>query len=230
MSSPRAEVILPDLLHPVVLTGADLYRLECRGCHRKDGSGAPPEINSIVEPVQGTSLVLWERRMTQAGRSIDPTFARHVVTGAKADLLKRLTEGGQKMPPFSHLQPAEVQALVAYLELLAGVPGATAHQRTVTESPLRVGEHLIKGTCHICHNATGSWPTPAALLDNAIPSLASVPAHRRLAEFVGKVRDGAPVAMGGPPILCRGRMPVFEYLTDQEVAAAYVYLLQYPPR
>jgi mono/diheme cytochrome c family protein len=168
--------------------------------------------------------------MKQAGRTIDPSFARQVVSGAKADLLKRLAGGGQKMPPFAHLQGPEVLALVAYLELLAGVPGAAQRQRTVVEPPLHVGEHLVKGTCHICHNATGSWPSPQALLENQVPSLASLPTHRTLSEVIDKVRHGAPVAMGSARVMCRGRMPVFEYLSDDEVAAAYFYLVLYPSR
>jgi mono/diheme cytochrome c family protein len=219
-----------DLTQSFTLTGADLYRLDCQACHKEDGSGVPPEINSLIEPVKGISLVLWQQRMTQAGRTIDPAFARRVVAGARADLLKRLMQGGQKMPPFAHLQGAEVQALVAYLELLAAVPGAAQRQRSVVESPVRVGEHLVKGTCHLCHDATGPWPSPEALLGNAVPSLAGLPRHRTLFEVVQKVRCGAPVVMGTARVAYRGRMPVFEYLTDGEVAAAYLYLIAYPPR
>jgi mono/diheme cytochrome c family protein len=227
-----ADRIVPtgDLTRSFTLTGADFYRLDCRGCHKETGGGAPPEINSLIEPVQGTSLVLWEQRMKQAGRAIDPAFAKQVVSGARADLLKRLLEGGQKMPSFAHLQGPEVPALVAYLELLAGVPGAAQRQSTVTESSMRVGEHLVKGTCHICHPATGLWPSPEALLDNAVPSLATLLTNRTLFEVIRKVRHGAPVAMGVAQVMCRGRMPVFDYLTDDEAAAAYLYLSTYPPR
>ena len=38
-----------------LVTGADLYRLDCQSCHGPDGKGAPPEINSLIGPVQGTS-------------------------------------------------------------------------------------------------------------------------------------------------------------------------------
>jgi mono/diheme cytochrome c family protein len=219
-----------DLTQPVTLTGADLYRLDCRGCHRADGGGAPPEINSLIEPVQGTSLLLWERRMKDAGRSIDAAFARSVVSGAKADLLKRLRDGGKKMPAPAHVRGSEVEALVAYLEMLATVPGASDRQSAVTESWARVGEHVVKGTCHTCHDASGPWPTPEALLDNAIPSLASLTTHRSMGEVVRKVRVGSPIVMGVARVSYRGRMPVFDYLTDSEAAAAYLYLLMYPPK
>ena len=35
--------------------------------------------------------------------------------------------------------------------------------------------------------------------------------------------------MGAPAMLCRGRMPVFFYLTDEEAADVYLYLTLYPP-
>jgi cytochrome c5 len=230
--SASSDRIVPtsNLTRSFTLTGADLYRLNCRACHKDDGSGAPPEINSLIEPVQGTSLVLWQRRMKQGGRAIDPLFAKQVVSGAKADLLKRLIQGGQKMPSFGHLQGPEVEALVAYLELLAGVPGASGRQRTLVEPAIRLGEHLVKGTCHICHDAIGPWPSPQALLDDEVPSLASLPTHRTLYDVIHKVRQGTPVVMGVAQVQYRGRMPVIDYLTDDEVAAGYLYLITYPPQ
>jgi hypothetical protein len=36
--------------------------------------------------------------------------------------------------------------------------------------------------------------------------------------------------MGDPGLFHRGRMPVFYYLKDEEIAAAYLYLATYPPR
>jgi mono/diheme cytochrome c family protein len=214
---------------PAAVTGADLYRLDCRACHEADGRGVPPDINSLIPPVQGTSLILWEQRMKQAGRSIDPSFAREVVNGARTDLLRRLRDGGEKMPPFAYLRQDEVQALVSYLDRLADVPGAGNGSRPVAESPLRLGELLVKGTCHICHDATGSWPTPAALLDGAIPPLATLTTHLTVDQVIQKVRNGAPVVIGTAQVPSPGRMPIFRYLTDQEVAAAYLYLVQHPP-
>ena len=35
------------------LSGADLYRLNCRSCHQDDGKGLPPEIHSVIPTVQG---------------------------------------------------------------------------------------------------------------------------------------------------------------------------------
>jgi mono/diheme cytochrome c family protein len=211
------------------LSGSDLYRLDCQGCHKADGHGAPPEINTLMDPVQGTSLVLWTRRMQELGRPVDPSFARQIVEGSRADLLNRLVHGGEKMPPFEFLSADEIQALVAYLNVLADVPDAS-RPRQVTEPVLRVGEHLVKGTCHICHPATGSWPDPQALLDGAIPPLSGFTGRFTLSELIQKVRHGAPVEMSAAHVMFRGRMPVFNYLSDEEVESVYMYLAAYPPQ
>jgi hypothetical protein len=48
-------------------------------------------------------------------------------------------------------------------------------------------------------------------------------------DFIRKVTHGAPILMGTPPMLYRGRMPVFYYLSEQEAADVYLYLTTYPP-
>lgn len=216
------------ITRPVTLTGADLYRLGCQSCHKADGSGAPPEINAIIGPVQATSATLMERRMRERGRPISAAFARQLASGSKKDLLDRLTKGGQKMPSFAYLTDKEVDALIGYLDFLAGVPGAGKRQ-TVTEPVMRVGELLVKGTCHICHDATGHWPGPQELLQGSVPPIAGFTAEKTMSEVVRKVRHGAPVVMGSLQLPYRGRMPVFDYLSDDEVASAYLYLVIYPP-
>jgi len=59
----------------VVLTGADLYRLDCRPCHKADGNGEPPEIAAVSGPVQAMSATLMERRMKERGRPISAASA-----------------------------------------------------------------------------------------------------------------------------------------------------------
>ncbi|MDP9361590.1 MAG: cytochrome c [Acidobacteriota bacterium] len=219
-----------NITRPSQLSGADLYRLDCQACHQADGNGAPPEINAIIGPVQATSAVVMSERMKKIGRPITATFALQLATDSRKDLLDRLKNGGQKMPSFGHLTGKEVQALVAYLELLARVPGAGKRQFVVTEPVVRIGELLAKGTCHICHAATGRWPDPEELLQGAVPPLGSFPTERSMVQVIRKVRYGAPVVMGRAFVPSRGRMPVFDYLKDDEVSAAYLYLLIYPPR
>jgi mono/diheme cytochrome c family protein len=195
----------------VTVTGADLYRVNCQACHRAEGTGAPPEIKSVLPAVQGSTL----QQM------------RGVVT--KADLYARIEKGGQKMPARAHLQPADVDVLYTYLTKLAGATGGPAPaEESITSD--RLGENVVKGTCHICHDATGARPSEQAMLEGAIPSLASLMADVRIADFVNKATRGAVTVMGTPPLPHRGRMPVFYYLTDPELAAAYTYLKAHPPQ
>ncbi len=219
-----------DLNERFVLSGSDLYRLDCESCHQPDGRGSPPEIHSLIEPIQATSAAALEERMKRAGRPITAAMAREMAASGEAAVRTRLQKGGEKMPPFDHLQGDEVEALLAFLRQLAGVPGAESHQIRVTEPYTRVGEHLVKGTCHICHGATGPGTNPEALLRNVLPSLASFPREKTYVQVLQKVRRGAPIAEGPLGQPSGGRMPVFSYLTDDEVAAAYLYLIIYPPR
>lgn len=231
LASSATVVVRPsNLADPAILTGADLYRLNCRACHRVDGRGAPDEIKSIIDPIRSTSPLIMRQRMEERGSPINAAFARELASGTREDVLNRLKNGGEKMPAFDHLSGVEVDALFAYLEWLAGVPGAEHRQRRIAEPVSRVGEHLVKGTCHICHDATGPWPDPEALLDGARPSLAGLAAQRTIYDVLRKVRYGKPVIMGIAKISYRGRMPVFDYLTDGEVSAAYTYLIAYPPQ
>lgn len=213
----------------VFLSGEDLYRLNCRACHRADGGGAPEEVNSIIDPIRATSSDMVQRRMEATGRPISVAFAGQLARGAREDFLKRLENGGERMPAFTHLSRGETDVLLAYLGWLAGVPGAQHRQTRVAVSDSRVGELMVKGTCHICHDATGVWPDPEALLDGTMPSLAGIARQRTLHDVLRKVRYGKAVVMGEALIAYRGRMPVFDYLTDAEVSAAYGYLVSYPP-
>ena len=49
-------------------------------------------------------------------------------------------------------------------------------------------------------------------------------------QFVKKAHDGSPVPLNAGGVMSRGRMPVFAYLSEAESAAAYAYLIAYPPR
>jgi mono/diheme cytochrome c family protein len=227
---PPANFMLPEgRARAVVLTGADLFRFECRPCHKAEGGGAPPEIPTIVGPVQATSATLMERRMKERGRPITPAFARELAAGSEKDLLERLKKGGQKMPSFGYLTDNEIRALLDYLNVLASVP-VNGKPATVTEPAGRVGELLVKGTCHICHDATGTWPNPEELMQGSIPPIAGFTAKKTMPELIWKVRRGAPVVMGSLRLQYRGRMPVFDYLSVDEVASAYLHLIHYPPQ
>jgi mono/diheme cytochrome c family protein len=213
----------------ITLHGSDLYRLNCRGCHGELGLGAPPEINSIIGPVQATSVAATMERMKKANREMSRSEAATIAREAKVLLLQRLHNGGESMPP-PNLSEAEIRSLFPYLEQLSDVPGAERNQITVKESSYRVGEHIVKSTCHICHSATGPNPNPEQILGGAIPPLSALPRRVSLSEFVRKVTSGAPIVMGAPATSYRGRMPVFAYLSQDEAAAAYLYLTRYPPQ
>lgn len=224
---PRAESL--GVRRAVTLTGEDLYRLNCQACHRSTGEGAPPEIHSLLGPVQGSSLAIVQQRLREQHRAAGTREIQADARRAHDQILTRLHQGGTRMPPRDYLQDADMAALFAYLTQLAGTPDAQQPLRR-TVSWARLGEITVKGTCHICHDAVGPRPTDAALLDGAIPSLQSLVASKTVAEFVRKARDGAVIQMGDVATPHRGRMPVFYYLTDEEIAAAYMYLSTYPPK
>ena len=213
----------------LTLHGSDLYRLNCRGCHGELGHGAPPEINAVTGPVQATSIAATMERMRKAGQEMSWSDVSAVAKESKSLLLQRLHMGGLHMPPPT-LNETEIRSLVAYLEQLSDVPGAEKRQIVVKESSYRVGEHIVKSTCHVCHSATGPNPDPDQIYEGAIPPLSALPARTSLPEFVRKVTSGAPIVMGMPAAPYRGRMPVFSYLTQDEAAAAYFYLTLYPPK
>jgi mono/diheme cytochrome c family protein len=215
------------------LRGSDLYRLNCQGCHGVSGAGAPPEINSVINPVRATSVAVIMERTKKTGQDMTRADAAALAKQADVLLLERFHKGGETMPPFPQLSDAEIRSIIAYLEELSEVPGAKKNQIAIKESPYRVGEHVVKSTCHICHSALGADPTPQQLLQGAIPPLSTLTMRTNLSDFIRKVTNGAPIIMGTPPFSYRdsyrGRMPVFRYLSEDEAADAYLYLTLYPP-
>ena len=210
--------------------GSDVYRLNCQGCHEASGHGMPPEINSVIDPVRATSVKVIVERMKKAGMNISRANAALLAKQSNTALLDRFHKGGTDMPPFPQLSEPEIRALTAYLRQLAGVPGAEKEQVAINESPSHVGEQIVKSTCHICHNAVGMNPGPQQILEGAIPPLSTLTTRATLQEFVRKVTAGSPISMGVSPVPFRGRMPVFDYLSEDEVANAYLYLTLYPPQ
>lgn len=211
----------------VTVDGADIYRLECRACHGPNGRGDPPEVGSIVGLVRALSPTLLEQNMRNAGRPVRPELARQLAEQAEKNLAERLRDGGKEMPPFRYLSDAERDALVRYLKHLAGVSPAV--EAEVVESPARLGELLVQGTCRICHDATGPGGGHTMMMMGRIPALASIPEQLSLEAVVHKVRHGWS-SMSGMMRHPMSRMPVFSYFTDEEVAAAYLYLAYFPPK
>jgi mono/diheme cytochrome c family protein len=215
------------LERPFTLSGADLYRLDCQACHNVGGIGLPPEIRSLIDPVRATSPAVIREQMAKRGVTLGAAQLKQMASQAEAALRERLQKGGEKMPAFRHLEGVEVEALLNYLKSLAGVPGANEKQMRITEPAVRVGEHVVKGTCLICHDATGPGRDAIAATPGLVPSLASFLEQDPVATVVRKAREGAPApGMIGK----RGEMPVLSYLTPEELDAAYLYLVVYPPR
>ena len=213
----------------VTLRGEDLYRLNCQACHGESGLGAPPEVNSLISPIRATSPVLTRERMKKTGMDISNADATKLAQESETALLERLHKGGKTMPAFPQLKESDIRPLLAYLKLLADMSGTQNGQSTVKESRVRVGEFIVKSTCHICHGAVGPNPSTQELLDGAIPPLSTLTRRKVQSEFICKVTQGAPILMGTPAMLYRGRMPVFYYLSQEEAADVYLYLAMYPP-
>jgi mono/diheme cytochrome c family protein len=216
---------------PRVLTGADIFRVSCQPCHTADGSGALPEVHSIVYPVQSASVTWLTDNARATGQPVDAALIRRQAVQAEAALRGRLRSGGHNMPSFAHLSSDEINVLRPYLDQLAGVRGAAGRQRQITERPARVGELIVKGTCHICHDATNTTNTPATALNGVIPSLATIAGQKTQAQVAQKLREGSlvPLHAGGQPER-QGRMPVLGYLSDADIASVYSYLIAYPPK
>jgi mono/diheme cytochrome c family protein len=212
-----------------IVNGSGLYRINCQGCHGEFGLGAPSEIPSLIDPVRASSAALVGQRMKKLGMELSQRQIAEFANQSRGALLKRLHEGGQDMPSFGYLNELEMRSLVAYLNQLADVPGAEKKANVIRESPVRIGELIVKSTCHTCHAATGANPTPAEMFAGAIPPLSAIPTRVDQAQLVRKVTRGAPVAMESTVSLYRGRMPVFTYLTEDDAANVYAYLAQYPP-
>jgi mono/diheme cytochrome c family protein len=227
--SSQPLLLSPGSLNDIAaLSGSDMYRFNCRGCHGEQGLGAPPEIRALINPVRATSLASIMELMKSRGLDISHAQALQMAEQARTAISDRLHNGGESMPPFNYLKTTEVRSLTGYLEQLADVPARQEY--VVQESSLRVGELIVRSTCHICHDATGANPTPEQILQGAIPPLATLTSRKNELEFIRKVTQGAPILMGTPPMLQRGRMPVFYYITPDEAADVYRYLTLYPPR
>ncbi len=218
------------------VSGADIYRLNCRSCHGPAGAGKPPAVASIIGPSRALSPAQHEAAMKAAGAEPKPELARELALHAQEALRKRLAKGGNKpdlpyletMPPFAYLSEPEVVALADYLKQLGGVAPTGAAVQKVNQSALRIGEQVVRGTCRVCHDATGAAGGHALMTSGLVPALANLPEQMSLDGVVHKVRHGwtSMAEMATPA----SRMPVFPYLSNEEVAAAYLYLAYLPPQ
>jgi mono/diheme cytochrome c family protein len=215
--------------------GATLYRLNCRSCHGPLGAGKPPAVASIISHARALAPSQHEAAMQAAGSEPRPQLARQLADHAEKLLRKRLSEGGNKpqlpyleqMPPFAYLSETEIVALEDYLKELAGAPAKEVVSLRATESALRIGEFVVRGTCRICHDATGPGGGQTLMMAGLIPALVGMPGQMSLEGVVHKVRHGWKAMAGMAHQM--SRMPVLSYISDEEVVAAYLYLTYVPP-
>ena len=104
--------------------GSDVYRLNCRGCHAESGHGAPPEINSVIDPVRATSVEVIMARMKKAGMNMSRANATLLAKQSNTALLDRFHKGGQDMPPFPQLSEPEIRVSACLSETASGRAGS----------------------------------------------------------------------------------------------------------
>lgn len=174
--------------------------------------------------------------MKAAGAEVNPELAQQLALHAEELLRARLAKGGvtpklpylETMPPFAYLSEQEIVALADYLKQLGGVASTGTAVHKVNQSAMRIGEQVVRGTCRICHDATGMSGGHVMMMAGLVPALGNLPEQMSLDGVVHKVRHGwtSMVGMARPA----SRMPIFGYLSDEEVAAAYLYLAYLPPQ
>ncbi len=86
LSHGQSGVLIGCTTQTITLHGSDLYRLNCRGCHGEAGLGAPPEINSVIDPVRATSVPLVLERMKKSGADMSRAQATQLAQQAQVAL------------------------------------------------------------------------------------------------------------------------------------------------
>ena len=126
-----------------LLSGRDVYRLNCQACHGPDAKGT----------TQTPSLL--------------PTAQTLARGDGDSTVRSRLAKGGERMPALAHLSPPEVDAILGYLRELGGA-GPTPGVEVVALSGPALGERIYQSNCASCHEpgsaaAAGLMCQPAPL-------------------------------------------------------------------
>jgi mono/diheme cytochrome c family protein len=189
------------------MTGEDVFRVNCRSCHGVGAQGLHPAIPNLLAKAREA-----------AGKGGDAA-QRNEAAATEMAIRHRLLKGGMVMPSFEHLDAAEVEVLLGYLESLPSAQ-TPAPARRIRVPAARVGENVVKAVCQICHDATPGEQRPAA--DQSLSTLSEFPVKYSVRDFVARVHA---TTTGGPG----GHKPRLDYLRPEEIEAAYVYLIGYPP-
>ncbi len=113
-----------------LITGQELFRLNCAGCHGTDLGGNPPNYPALTDI---------KDKLT------------------KEEIRIQIKKGKGMMPPMSHLSDNEINAIVNYL---FGENGNEQVTMVAALSPIEQGEMLFKSNCAGCHRASSNDPKP----------------------------------------------------------------------
>lgn len=118
------------VVQDTVVTGQDLYRLNCAGCHGLDRKGNLPNYPSLIEI---------KDKLT------------------KTEVRMQIKNGKDLMPPMAHLSDKEIDGIMGYLfDENENAQIVTIAALT----PEKQGEMLFKSNCAGCHRATTDDPKP----------------------------------------------------------------------
>lgn len=111
-----------------VITGQELFRLNCAGCHGVDRKGNLPTYPSLIDI---------KDKLT------------------KSEVLTPIKNGMGFMPPMVHLSENEIDGIIAYL---FAENKNEQRVMLAELTPVKKGEMLFKSNCAGCHRATTNDP------------------------------------------------------------------------
>jgi len=164
-------------------TGRQLYLTNCAACHGANFEGNLPTFPSLNDV---------KNRLT------------------RKQIHTQIVNGKNAMPPFGHLAPAEINAIIDYL-----LGEANPTVETTPLSPEKRGELIFKGTCNSCHRATVNDPRPESLPFRH---------HMEPAPLAGATRRFSKEAFNWILDMGPGYMPSFSNLGKEDREAVWRYL------
>jgi mono/diheme cytochrome c family protein len=172
------------------INAAELYRLNCAGCHGMERQGNPPTFPSLVN--------------IKAKKS-------------KEEIVIQVKNGKGIMPPMTHLSDAEINAIVSYLY---DEGPAVQENFVVEElSTAQKGEMLFKSNCTSCHRTITTDPRPqnantkvCGMMEPA--TLSGVPTWYNKNEFA-RILDKGPCYMPSFSFMSQAdKDAVYDYLAS----------------
>ena len=215
---------------PRALTGADIYRVSCRPCHTADGSGAMPEVRSLLYPVQSASVPGCQ---TTPARLADRSTPRSLGNRHRAP--RRIYENDSRaaVTTCRHLPICRTTRSTSFGPTWTSWPAFRGRAPATSNHGAACPRRRIDRQGYVSHlsRCDQQTETPATALNGVIPSLASIGKRQTQAQVARKLREGTlvPLHSGGQPKR-QGRMPVLGYLSDADIASVYQDPIAYPPK